>query len=495
MLDLNLSSPSNDISHNMAGRPRSSESEGTPHPPKRLRDSRPCAECRRLKIKCDQQVPCSGCVKRGRAELCPNKAFSSAREQFEQNKELSERVRRLEAALASPSQQLQFTSSPNDLNPSAAMSESEQTLPPIVSPILQPATSSPQGVYQSTTTISQYEDIPTVFRGAETFVDTGQSGHGGLSASMPVEQHQPPSAWLLPDPPVEGGGGSSLSDESSPLDSSGTLVINSDGRTRFIGPSASSQYHRESPNALERPNLHVGSMLGGFVPLTRPTPALYGQVALELPPEREARDLVERYYRLIAWTGTPILRADMLRIVGTTYKHAPNVPPGQDLRLALHQLSLLYVVMALGQLANMEVPPNDPESKHFFALSQQCLFSGSFLVYNTLSCVQSLSLLAKFAAYSDLPGGWEVGWQIRGIASRIMTAMGLHRDGAKWGLTNKELHDRRRVFWEAHSSEIFMVSPYGICCPIHSSQDEADRMRTVKKLGSPVSEDSTAGAE
>ncbi|KAI5987122.1 hypothetical protein EDD15DRAFT_1512307 [Pisolithus albus] len=31
-----------------------------------------CAECRRLKIKCDKQIPCQSCQRRGCAALCPN---------------------------------------------------------------------------------------------------------------------------------------------------------------------------------------------------------------------------------------------------------------------------------------------------------------------------------------------------------------------------------------------------------------------------------------
>ncbi|OCF40130.1 hypothetical protein I317_06081 [Kwoniella heveanensis CBS 569] len=294
------------------------------------------------------------------------------------------------------------------------------------------------------------------------------------------QQSRTSSDWVVPEVSDDRASMASLNTEMNPLENSGTLVINPGGRTRFIGPSASSQYHRESPNAPDRSTFQSELSLGGFVPLNRPTSAMYGQLSLELPPESDARDLVERYYRLIAWTGTPVLHEDMLKIVQAIYASIPDVPPGQDLRLALHQLSLLYVVMALGQLANMEVPPNDPESKRLFALAQQCLFSGSFLVYNTLSCVQSLSLLAKFAAYSDIPGGWDIGWQIRGIASRVMIAMGLHRDGAEWGLPDKELNDRRRVFWEAHSSEIFMVG----AATSHASSGNAGRLLCLPSSGS-----------
>ncbi|KAI0778884.1 hypothetical protein BD413DRAFT_512605 [Trametes elegans] len=31
-----------------------------------------CAECRRLKLRCDRKVPCETCTKRGCAALCPD---------------------------------------------------------------------------------------------------------------------------------------------------------------------------------------------------------------------------------------------------------------------------------------------------------------------------------------------------------------------------------------------------------------------------------------
>ncbi|KIK68330.1 hypothetical protein GYMLUDRAFT_214882 [Collybiopsis luxurians FD-317 M1] len=39
---------------------------------KRIRGEIACAECRRLKIRCDKLVPCSTCIKRGCQTLCPN---------------------------------------------------------------------------------------------------------------------------------------------------------------------------------------------------------------------------------------------------------------------------------------------------------------------------------------------------------------------------------------------------------------------------------------
>jgi hypothetical protein len=35
--------------------------------------------------------------------------------------------------------------------------------------------------------------------------------------------------------------------------------------------------------------------------------------------------------------------------------------------------------------------------------------------------------------------------------------MGLHRDGGKWNLPDEVVEDRRRVFWECRSAEVFQV--------------------------------------
>ncbi|KAI6112557.1 fungal-specific transcription factor domain-containing protein [Pisolithus sp. B1] len=69
-----------------------------------------CAECRRLKIKCDKQIPCQSCQRRGCAALCPNGSLSTgqgtrfvlaATEHLHlRMAKMSERIRQLEGALS-----------------------------------------------------------------------------------------------------------------------------------------------------------------------------------------------------------------------------------------------------------------------------------------------------------------------------------------------------------------------------------------------------------
>ncbi|KAJ7229993.1 fungal-specific transcription factor domain-containing protein [Mycena pura] len=77
---------------------------------KRLRGELSCAECRRLKLKCDKAVPCGSCVRRGCESICPCGILSAGQgtrfilahtdELHEKISEMSQRIRQLEEALA-----------------------------------------------------------------------------------------------------------------------------------------------------------------------------------------------------------------------------------------------------------------------------------------------------------------------------------------------------------------------------------------------------------
>ncbi|KDR77286.1 hypothetical protein GALMADRAFT_96046 [Galerina marginata CBS 339.88] len=77
---------------------------------KRARGALSCAECRRLKLKCDKTVPCSSCKRRGCSAICPNGSLITGQgtrfvladtEVLHQKiATMSDRIRQLEDALA-----------------------------------------------------------------------------------------------------------------------------------------------------------------------------------------------------------------------------------------------------------------------------------------------------------------------------------------------------------------------------------------------------------
>ncbi|KAG1892573.1 hypothetical protein F4604DRAFT_1875883 [Suillus subluteus] len=77
---------------------------------KRARGEISCAECRRLKLKCDKKVPCGSCVRRGCPTICPNGSLSTGQgtrfvladtEHLHRTiVEMGQRIRQLEDALS-----------------------------------------------------------------------------------------------------------------------------------------------------------------------------------------------------------------------------------------------------------------------------------------------------------------------------------------------------------------------------------------------------------
>ncbi|KAJ3495443.1 hypothetical protein NLJ89_g10620 [Agrocybe chaxingu] len=77
---------------------------------KRARGALSCAECRRLKLKCDKTVPCSSCKRRGCSAICPNGSLitgqgtrfvlADTEKLHHKIAQMSDRIRQLEDALA-----------------------------------------------------------------------------------------------------------------------------------------------------------------------------------------------------------------------------------------------------------------------------------------------------------------------------------------------------------------------------------------------------------
>ncbi|KAL5480242.1 hypothetical protein ACEPAI_1512 [Sanghuangporus weigelae] len=77
---------------------------------KRSKGQIACAECRRLKLRCDKNDPCSSCIRRGCRVICPNGVLPSGQgsrfilsdtdELHTKIIEMSNRIRQLEDALA-----------------------------------------------------------------------------------------------------------------------------------------------------------------------------------------------------------------------------------------------------------------------------------------------------------------------------------------------------------------------------------------------------------
>ena len=67
---------------------------------------------------------------------------------------------------------------------------------------------------------------------------------------------------------------------------------------------------------------------------------------------------------------------------------------------------------------------------------------------DSITGVQALLLMGYFNQFSYSKKAPMRVWMLCGLACKMATAMGLHRDGKRWNLGEEECQIRRTVYWE-----------------------------------------------
>lgn len=59
-------------------------------------------------------------------------------------------------------------------------------------------------------------------------------------------------------------------------------------------------------------------------------------------------------------------------------------------KVGAQELALLYIILAMGALHNLELPPNDPIAEEYSTLSKICLAKGEFMIHCTTVGIMAL---------------------------------------------------------------------------------------------------------
>ncbi|WWC65511.1 uncharacterized protein I303_108129 [Kwoniella dejecticola CBS 10117] len=466
---------------------------GRPQKKRKQRQQFSCAECRRLKLKCDRQIPCANCVRRACGHLCPEK------ERPQGNVGPNGLLNRLETL-------------------EGMLQEHGIPLPSSAAPVNRAATPSnpaPDSLRQRSSSLFKHNDQPSL--DIHTSHNNNQpKASTSISPSVPVEgalsdladaaalsHHEDASTQgmdsgpSIPQPelqqvrfdfstpsvealniykPVE----PPRPDDSPDNQSYGTLVLSHGGRSKYLGPTAASEWLKdqeihepvESPSASRYPSpdrptdLASGSTSMPQPSIPFPFRSQYlrtDQLLSKLPPIDEGMVLVDSYYRYFAWHFNVAPRTSFQPKFSRAYEAAMG---NQPQAVVVQELALIYIILAMGALHSLELRANDPLAEHYCNLAKACLAKGDFLVNTTLAGVQSLHIMAHFMLETEKGRNGDSAWPLWGMAMRLSQAMGLHRDGARWNLPAEVVEERRRVFWESYSSDIFQANcfsrPYSI---------------------------------
>ncbi|KAK8846529.1 hypothetical protein IAR55_005615 [Kwoniella newhampshirensis] len=423
-------------------------------PLKRSKQQLSCAECRRLKLKCDREVPCSNCVRRQCAHLCPDGTKETRRSGIDAKaaQQLQRRISALEGLLAahgvdvsddlthkrssSRSQSRRFSNTSDDNHTRRRAIESP---------------TSPRFSYNSS---SRRSTSPSRLVTSHHHHSHAHSHHhqqppsNTYSPRSPSMSARQPSLPHLPSIQTFNSGGPPLPpphtrSESTVEPSHGTLVIGRSGRSRYLGPSAGTEWLKnqelggEETPVLDTSPRRAPDSLPPLAPRTKShTPQFAFPFAdsnphhstesllAQLPAKEDAEVLVDAYYRYFAWNHDVAPRPSFQRVFDQVFKAAETDRP--ETRVHPQQIALVYTILALGTVHNLELPPHDESAEEYIALGKACLSKGDFLNHGTIAGVQAL--------------------------------MGLHRDGARWNLPEEVVEERRRVFWEAHTIEVFQAN-------------------------------------
>ncbi|KZT00577.1 uncharacterized protein LAESUDRAFT_732177 [Laetiporus sulphureus 93-53] len=377
---------------------------------KRARGEISCAECRRLKLKCDKKLPCGSCVRRGCTTICPNGSLSAGQgtrfiladtEQLHRKiSEMSERIRQLEDAVAI------FQ---------AGVSNERH-------PLLR-------------------DELLTIKFGPEVrrTVD---------------EEHTREKL-------------------SQSIDALGTLTIGDHGETKYFGRSGGSETLflanratiEDSEDDLESlpPELENLRLTSPLAIVEDNFEVLLDHLESQLPPQLRAWALCEAYVAHFTWWCRPIKRDELIDDILTPIYNAIKDPAKsraayhphlQDTHRCPHLLAVLFFVLAVGALVDLTLPPCSPEAEKYYRLGRTALSMKSILDSPEIETVQAMIMMAAYHSLCTLRYSIESAWTLSSFATKLAQSIGLHRDSKQWKLEDKAVQRRRNLFWEIFLFEL-----------------------------------------
>ncbi|KIJ25665.1 hypothetical protein M422DRAFT_38534 [Sphaerobolus stellatus SS14] len=387
---------------------------------KRRRNQLSCAECRRLKVRCDRVFPCESCRKRGCAAICPDGALmtkgtrfvlANTEELHAKILEMSERIRQLENAISASS----VAAEPH--------------------PLLR-------------------EDLLLIKVPIEFKNDL----------NSPPKEATPEPIQKDPEP-------------STLLDAFGTLKIGADGHSRFFGQTARTEHFVKDENEHTQPEPDIPNYLpSDILHLSQAFPfgsSSFDFIAIQqlldfVPPMEDGYNLVDIYFSNAAWMYQPCPRPQFDgEILKHVYENA-NDPKS----ISPHRLSLFFAVLSHAVLTDLNREPYSLYAEQLHHLSRASLAASPFLQEPTLPVIQSMVLIGFYLVLVNRKEAASMGWALQGLNCKMAEMLGLHRDLEYWDTEDRRSHGeaRRTVFWELVCVEGWMSLGLGRPATLHFSQ-------------------------
>lgn len=378
---------------------------------------RSCITCRKRKVKCDKRHPCSNCNKAAIECVFPGPGRAPRRTRKQPNTELLSRLRRLEGVVQSLGK---------------GIDEDGET-------IIEPAESKPEGLQQSA---------------QQNGADNAKLPNG---CQRPGEAHQERKK--------------DSKDSGPPVKEFGRLVVE-DGRSRYVSNkfwNSLSEEVAEMRDILDDPTEDEDdypSPGSGSSATANHQGFLFSfsSTILDLRPFHPPPERIPTYWNIFKVNVDPIIK--MLHI-----PHFENlyIQASQNLdHISKPMEVFLFTIYfaAVTTLSNddcgiqLGVEKQASLRKYRFAV-EQALARAGFLSTQELVVLQSMLLFLTCVRRSD---DTRYVWTLSGLLIRLAQALGVHRDGQKFGLSPFQTEMRRRLWWQICTLDVRASEDHG-CDP------------------------------
>ncbi|KAF5384413.1 hypothetical protein D9615_003300 [Tricholomella constricta] len=376
-----------DERHNVAGNVRVLDDKAT----RRIKGEIACAECRRLKIRCDRTVPCSTCVKRGCAALCPN-------------------------GIMPPGEGSRFILAATDHLRKKRISLEAR--------------------------MHSLEDALAIIQ-----ANRSDQPHPLLTAFHDEDEEEEPTLKA-----VEESAASALSD------SLGSLHIDRQGAARFFGPSGGSESLLLTAMDLERKSenrtilqelddsylpreINICYQSFPFTPSGILPATVQPMIEAFLPPVERAIYICETFMEHLTWMFQIVTRQQVIKeLIPVIYKQV-------RISYGPHDLALVLIVLGIGVLVDLNLPPYSLEAQHYYRLSRAALALQPVLGEQSVVTIKVLHLMSIYNGMSGKESNLEQSYALLDLASQVALRIGFHIDPSLWGINGKEAYERRVYFW------------------------------------------------
>ncbi|KAF8513578.1 hypothetical protein BU17DRAFT_95269 [Hysterangium stoloniferum] len=162
-----------------------------------------------------------------------------------------------------------------------------------------------------------------------------------------------------------------------------------------------------------------------------------------LPPYPEAWSLFENYWEHCSWHIFTFTREKFVnQILSPIYRRSSG---GNDQTPLCHNLALLFMVFAIGDLMDFTKPFDLKSALHYCLLARACLCLTPVIESPTLTALQAMHLMSVFGLMSHDIIGQEQMWLLSGMNFKLAITLGLHYDPTKFNLPADEVHNRQYV--------------------------------------------------